>query len=110
MTEPEVQATQSRVRFEATIHRGLRQRSIKAIPALDLDRVPDPDGEVRVLVELDDVTRLIQLGYEVHLLDSSDVRPLDPALIVDDDSAMAWLEDQVDGIDRADDDRKRGNR
>jgi hypothetical protein len=67
---------------------------------LDLDRVPDPQGGVRLLVSVADIAELLDRGYEVRLHRIARVGPLSPDLVVDDAAAVAWLEDQVEGIPR----------
>lgn len=67
----------------------------------DLDRIPDPEGEVRVVITPDECQRLLESGYEVHLHASVPVRPLATGLVASDDSVTAWLEERVQGIERA---------
>jgi hypothetical protein len=88
------------VRLEATVHPGERRVPLDAVADLDLDRVPDPDGGVRVLITADEAARLVEAGYEVHLLRALPVAPLDRSLVVDDQSDRAWLEEQIRGIER----------
>jgi hypothetical protein len=87
-------------RYEATLHRGERHVNLKEVPALDLDRVPGAAGEVRVLISLEDAARLVEMGFEVRLLRAHPTRPLDAALIPEDDAAQGWLEERVRGIER----------
>jgi hypothetical protein len=91
------------VRFEATIHPGDKQLALEGVADLDLDRVPDPDGGVRLLVTVEEAAKLVERGYEVHLLRALPVTPLGPTLVVDDGSVKKWLEDQVQGIERQED-------
>ncbi len=88
------------IRFEATVHPGEEQPSLDQVADLDLDRVPDPEGRVRLIVTSEDAARLVELGYEVRLLWALPVRPLDRALVADDSGTRAWLEDRVRGIER----------
>lgn len=67
---------------------------------LDLDRVPDPQGGVRLLVSVADIAELLDRGYEVRLHRIARVEPLSPDLVVDDAAAVAWLEEQVEGVPR----------
>ncbi|HEX2054352.1 MAG TPA: hypothetical protein VHJ78_11590 [Actinomycetota bacterium] len=67
---------------------------------LDLDRIPDPEGAMRVLVDRDQVAQLMENGFEVHLVRALPVRPLDPSLVVDDKASSAWLEERLKGIER----------
>ena len=88
------------VRFEATVHRGERLVSLDAVADLDLDRVPDPEGAIRVLISAEDARRLVAQGFEVHLLNALEVKPLEPALVLDDETADAWFDEQTKGIER----------
>ena len=89
-------------RFEATILPGAQAVPLARVADLDLDRIPDPAGEVRVLISAEDAERLLEQGFEVRLLRAHAVRPLDPALISDDAAVAAWLDAQTAGIERAD--------
>ena len=88
------------VRFEATIHPGQRGLALEGVADLDLDRVPDPEGGVRLLITADDAVSLVTRGYEVHLLAVHPVTPLDTALVTDEATSLRWLEEQVKGIER----------
>ena len=81
------------VRFEATVHETDRSAELGAVEALDLDRVPDPEGGVRMLVGPDDVARLVAEGYEVRVQAAVEVAPLDPALVADDAEVRAWFDE-----------------
>lgn len=85
------------LRFEATVHPAAELTTDVAQLAadLDLDRVPDQAGDVRVLIDLDEVVRLLDQGVHVHLQGAVPVRPLDSELIMSDDPARAWLEEQI---------------
>ena len=87
-------------RFEATILPGAQQVSLARVAEFDLDRIPDQDGEVRVLLTADDAERLLEQGFEVRLLRAQPIRALDPSLISDDASVQAWLDAQTAGIQR----------
>lgn len=87
-------------RYEATLHRGERHANLKEIPALGLDRVPGPPDEVRVLISIEDAARLVEMGFEVRLLRAHRTAPLDGALVADDDTVRAWLEERLQGIER----------
>jgi hypothetical protein len=83
-------------RFEATIHPGdAGEMDLGRMAELDLDRVPDPEGMVRVLVDLQEVSRLVQQGFEVRLHRAVPVRPLDPRLIPGDDEVRAWFDERI---------------
>jgi hypothetical protein len=90
----------SGVRFDVTMPTKNRAAAIEMVTALDLDRLPDRDGDVHLLITLDEVGMLAESGYEVHLSAALHVAPLDPALVMDDKDSMAWLESQVEGIER----------
>jgi hypothetical protein len=89
------------VRFEATVQPGDGERDLDRVADLDLDRIPDPEGEVRLLVTMDDCVQLLDRGFRVQLHRPLPVRPLDPGLIESDESARAWLDERVRGIERA---------
>jgi hypothetical protein len=88
------------VRFEATVHQGERERAFARVAELDLDRVPDPRGDVRLLVTADELADLVDEGYEVRLYRTVRREPLSPELVVGDDEAVRWLEERVQGIPR----------
>jgi hypothetical protein len=90
------------VRFEATVH--ARPGVVVAAAAaeqrvsdLDLDRVPDAAGELRVLVTPDDVARLTAQGFEVRVQQTLPVRPLDPGLVAEDAAVREWFDTTVGG-------------
>lgn len=89
------------VRFDATVHPGALNRDLMGVADLDLDRIPAPGDEVRVVVTPDECRRLLDSGYEVHLHALVPVRPLSAELVADDDSVISWLEERVQGIERA---------
>jgi hypothetical protein len=100
MTEEAAMADGPAIRFEAKVLPGERQVSLQRVADLDLDRIPDPEGDVRVLISTEDAENLVERGYEVVLLRAQRVQPLDPRLVSDDDSVSAWLEQQTRGIER----------
>ncbi len=87
------------LRFEETVHRGEKRLPLERVADLDLDRVPDPES-VRVVISVEEAAQLVARGYEVRLVRELPVQPLDPALVMDDDSASAWLQAQTRGIER----------
>ncbi|MBJ3809306.1 hypothetical protein [Streptomyces flavofungini] len=89
------------VRFDATVHPGATNRDLHGVADLDLDRIPDPEGAVRVLVTADECRRLLESGYEVHLHAPVPVRPLASDLVEQDDAVRAWLDERIQGIQRA---------
>lgn len=88
------------VRFEAKVLPGERKLSLRRVADFDLDRIPDPDGDLRVLIGAEDAEALVAQGYEVLLLKAQPVQPLDAKLVSDDESVRAWLEDQTRSIKR----------
>jgi hypothetical protein len=88
------------LRFEATVHPGDEGVSLERVADLDLDRVPDPAGGIRVLVTAEDAAQLVERGYEVRLVRTHPVRPLDAGVVIEEDRARAWLEEQTRGIER----------
>lgn len=91
---------ESGLRFDVRIPTKNRAAAIETVTALDFDRLPDRDGDVHLLVTLDEVAVLVESGYEVHLSAALRVAPLDPTLVMDDKDSLAWLEAQVKGITR----------
>jgi hypothetical protein len=89
------------MRFEATVHPGEMGAELHRVADLDLDRVPDPEGGVRLLVTADDCARLLDSGYEVRLHRALPVRPLSGEAVASDESVRDWLAGKVRGIQRA---------
>lgn len=87
-------------RFEATVHQGEGERTLARVADLDLDRVPDPRRDVRLLINAEELAALLDEGYEVRLHRTVRPAPLDPDLVQSDDDAVRWLEDRVQGIPR----------
>ena len=87
-------------RFEATLGPATRARSLETVEDLALDRLPDVDSKVRLLVSADDARELLKRGFEVHLLGTIPVAPLDPSLVMTDKQSKAWLDEQLKGIPR----------
>jgi hypothetical protein len=98
---PKAEADRPRVRFEGTVHPGERAQDVARVADLDLDRIPDAADRIRILVTEDELVRLLDSGYEVHLYQALPVRPLSAEMVTGDDDARAWLEDQVRDIQRA---------
>lgn len=88
------------MRFEATVHPGRAARSLERVADLDLDRVPDPEGGVRLLLTADDAAKLVSRGYEVHLVEVLPAKPLDAELVATEGAVLGWLEEQVRGVQR----------
>lgn len=55
------------LRFEVTVHPGDAGPPTSHIANLDLDRVPDPEGGVRLLATAPECAVLVDEGYEVRL-------------------------------------------
>lgn len=86
----------SPVRFEATLHPQPGAADVgRGVDDLDVDRVPDPEGGVRVLVDVAECVRLLEGGYEVRLQRAVPVRPFDARLLTGDDEARSWIEQRV---------------
>lgn len=89
------------VRFEATVHSGDAPVRFAAMAGqvadLDLDRIPDPEGGVRLLIDADECIQLLERGFEVRLRRAVPVRPLDQGLVADDDDVRAWFDGRVRG-------------
>ena len=83
------------LRFEATVHPRTGAAALERIADLDIDRVPDPEGGVRVLVDAQDCRQLLEAGYEVHLLRAVPVRPLKQRLINSEHDVHAWLDQRM---------------
>jgi hypothetical protein len=88
------------MRFEATLGSTARAKAVAIAAQLDLDRLPDHQGQVRLLITADDARRLLGQGFEVHLKAAVPVAPLAPTLVMSDARAAAWLEAQLEGIPR----------
>ncbi|WP_353814861.1 hypothetical protein [Agromyces sp. SYSU T00266] len=87
-------------RFEATVHPGVQDVALSRVADLDLDRIPDPQGGVRVLITADELGELVRRGYEVRVFRTVPIAPLDPGLVQTDDEAERWLAERVAGIAR----------
>ena len=97
---PTAQAGPLTVRFEATLGSTPHAKALDAAAALDLDRLPDDKGKVKLLLTPDDARRLLEQGFEVHLTAAVPVAPLDPALVMPEDEAKSWLDQQLKGVRR----------
>lgn len=56
-----------RVRFEATIHPRDPVTGSDWMDQLKVDRVPDPQGQLRALLTADDCVRILEQGFDIHL-------------------------------------------
>lgn len=99
MAEEPTRQERRAVRFEATVHPGEPGLSFAAmsdrVADLDVDRIPAPDGEVRLLVDADECVRLLGQGLEVRLRRSVPVQPLDPGLVASDDEVQTWFDTRI---------------
>jgi hypothetical protein len=86
------------MRFEATIYPGRKAETKNWADDLNVDRVPDHEGEVRALLTLNDVVRLLEQGLEVRLYRAHAPGPLDPALVMSDESFQRWLDEKVNAL------------
>lgn len=85
-------------RFEVTVQSPPSGPSLAAVADLDLDRVPDPHGGVRLVVTADELRRLEASGYEVEVQAELAVQPLDPGLVLGDEEARRWLDERLAGL------------
>lgn len=83
------------IRFEATVHPRAEGADLEHIADFDVDRVPDPEGRVRLLVDLEECRRLLDGGFEVRLQRAVPVRPLDVRLVATEDDVRAWFDERV---------------
>ena len=87
-----------KMQFEATIYPGRKAKTKDWANDLDVDRVPDARGRVRALITVEDLVRLLDQGLEVRLYRAHSYGPLDPALIVTEESFKRWLDEQVNAL------------
>jgi hypothetical protein len=83
------------VRFEATLHPRPGVADVARVDDLDVDRVPDADGEMRVLVDVQDCIRLLDSGFEVRLQSAVPIQPLDSRLVAGEEDTRSWIEQRV---------------
>lgn len=88
------------IRFEATLGPASQARALAVSADLALDRLPDVKGKVRLLLSPDDARRLLEQGFEVHLLAAIPVAPIAEALVMSDRQSQDWLEARLKGIPR----------
>lgn len=87
-------------RFEASLGPVPRGKAIGLAAELDLDRLPDVDGKVRLLLSATDAQKLLDRGIEVRLVKAVPVKPLDPKLVMSDAQAKRDAESQLQGLRR----------
>jgi hypothetical protein len=91
--QPSERGERSVIRFEATVHPGeAGVLDVSRVSDLDLDRVPDPGGLVRLLIDPEECVGLLEQGFEVHLHRAVTRQPLDPQLVTDDAQVRAFEE------------------
>src|SRR5215216_3428326 len=99
MEEPqESNAALLKMRFEATIYPGRKAETKNWADDLNVDRVPDHEGEVRALLTVADLARLLEQGLEVRLFRAHAFEPLNPALIMSDESFQRWLDEKLNAL------------
>ena len=87
-----------KMRFEATIYPGSKAKTKDWADDLDVDRVHDARGRVRALISVEDLVRLLEQGLEVRLYRAHPYGPLDPALIMAEETFKDWLDEQVNAL------------
>ena len=87
-----------KMRFGATIHPGRRAKTKDWADDLGIDRIPDSKGRVRALITVEDLVKLLDQGLEVRLYRAYAYGPLDPALIVTEESFRRWLDEQISAL------------
>ena len=88
------------VRFEATIVGRDKARLERSVAELDLDRIPDPEDAIRVLISAAEAEQLLARGCEVRLVAAHPIQPLEKSLVMGDEAANRWLDEQTRGLDR----------
>lgn len=88
------------VRFEATIVGRDKARLERSVAELDLDRIPDPEDAIRVLISAAEAEQLLARGCEVRLVAVHPIQPLEKSLVMGDEAANRWLDEQTRGLDR----------
>jgi hypothetical protein len=88
-------------RFTAVVTRPARREAMRLVSELGLDRLPDRDRKIHLLITADDARRLLERGVQVELLSVNPVAPLNPSLVFTDEAARADLERRLKGVPRA---------
>ena len=88
-------------RFTAVVTKPARRDAMRVVSELGLDRLPDRNGKIHLLIAADDARRLLERGVRVELISVSPVVPLSPPLILTDEAARADLERRLKGVPRA---------
>jgi hypothetical protein len=86
-----------KMRLDATIHPGRQPKTKHWADDLDVDRgcIHSPKDRIRALVSFADCVRLLDRGLEIRLYRAHRYGPLDPALIMSDQSFRQWLDGRV---------------
>ena len=92
--------SQQSARFSAVVTRPARREALAIVSELGLDRLPDLQGKIHLLLTAGDAERLVQRGVQVELLSVTPVAPLDPKLVFSDEAARADLERRLKGVPR----------
>ena len=87
-----------KMRFQATIYPGRKAKTKDWADALGVDRMPDNKGRVRALITVEDLVRLLEQGLEVRLYRAHADEPLDPALIMPDETHKNWLRERTSSL------------
>jgi hypothetical protein len=80
------------VRLEATL-RPLASSDPAAVRGLDV--LPSIDGLLHVLLSPTDLVDVVSAGWEATVFAIHPIAPLDPALVMDDDAAQAWIDERL---------------
>jgi len=83
------------VRFEAIVHPRGSAADLVRVADLDLDRLPDAEGEMRVLVDVNDCRALLDAGFEVRLQRALPVQPLAAHQVAADEDVAGWLNEHI---------------
>ena len=90
--------TAEQYRLSATLVARDREKALKAVSELGLDRVPDAGRQIRLLLWPDEVHLLLARGFEVLLHRSIPVAPLDFKLIRADKEVQTGLTRRLRGV------------
>jgi BMFP domain-containing protein YqiC len=78
----------------------IRAEQLSDLDPLDLDRLPDVDGQARVLVDARELSMLEKRGFDLEAVRRIPIGPLDPALVYQDDAAQEWLTSRLSDVPR----------
>src|SRR4029077_903782 len=87
-------------RFTAVVTHPPRREAMRLISELGLDRLPDRNGKIHLLISADDARRLLERGLRVELISVSPVGPLSRSSILTDEAARADLERRLKDVPR----------